>query len=101
MEVPGELKKIMNEVGETMGESGLNLLSLTIHQKYKIMKRSIKNQMMVVAVKYVLVFLFIMLGVMSILFSPELYRLSDLNFGPCIAILCVGIATLIWDSVDD
>ena len=65
------------------------------------MKRIIKNQMAVIAVKYVLVFLFIMLGVMSILFSPELYKLSDLNFGPCTAILCVGIATLIWNSVDD
>lgn len=63
--------------------------------------KKIQSKTGVLLIKYVAIMACIMFSVMALIFSPDLYKLSDLNFGPCIALLGTGIATLIWNSVDD
>jgi len=53
----------------------------------------------IIAIKYVLVFVFIICGVAAAFFSPDLYKLTHLHFGPGLAFLCACAGTLIWDSV--
>lgn len=63
--------------------------------------KKISKKLGVILIKYVLVLVFCMLSALALIFSPDLYRFSDLNFGPCLAILGVGAGTLIWNSIDD
>lgn len=51
--------------------------------------------------RYLTVMVLIMCGVLALVFSPDFYKVSDLNFGPVLALVCTGIATLVWNTVDD
>lgn len=63
------------------------------------MKKTMSNAE--VFFRYFAVMFFIMCGVMALVFSPDFYKVSDLNFGPVLALVCTGIATLVWNTVDD
>lgn len=71
-----------------------NQLPFAINQNNRIMKRTI-------AVKYIIVLMCIMFGSLAILYTPDLYKLSDLNLGPSIAFAFAVCGTLVWDSVND
>jgi len=53
------------------------------------------------AIKYVLILACIMCGVLCVIFSPDLYKLTHLHLGPASAFGFVCGGTLIWDSVSD
>ena len=54
-----------------------------------------------IAIKYVIVLMCIMFGGLAILYTPDLYKVSDLNLGPTAAFALAILGTLVWDSVDD
>ena len=50
--------------------------------------------------RYVVALVLIIGGVFALLFTPDLYKLSDLNFGPCLAFACTAGATLVFESAE-
>lgn len=80
---------------------GSNLDAATINQ---IKESTIMKKIMTkteVFFRYLTVMVLIMCGVLALVFSPDFYKVSDLNFGPVLALVCTGIATLVWNTVDD
>lgn len=54
-----------------------------------------------VVLRYVAALVLIMCGVFALVFSPEMYAYSNYNFGPVLAFVLTGVATLVYNSVDD
>lgn len=80
---------------------GSNLDAATINQ---IKESTIMKKIMTkteVFFRYLTVMVLIMCGVLALVFSPDFYKVSDLNFGPVLALVCTGIATLVWNTMDD
>ena len=63
--------------------------------------RQKRQKAWVICAKYVLVLVLCMLSVLAIFFSPDLYHVSDLNFGPVLAFVAAGAGTLVWNSIGD
>ena len=55
---------------------------------------------MIVLAKYLTALMCVFLGVASILFSPDLYKMFHLHLGPALALVFAAGGTLMLDAAD-